>query len=90
MPAITDVEFFQFSAHHHNAQRNWLMLKLETDDPRLYGLGDASPMRNDEQVKGLIADCVLSHCWSFEDEILGEEWPLGIELARLLCRLADL
>ena len=56
MPAITDVEFRQFSAEHHNAQRNWLMLKLNTDDPSLYGLGDASPMQNDEQVKGLIAD----------------------------------
>ena len=29
MPAITDVEFFQFSAQH----RNWLMLKLNTDRP---------------------------------------------------------
>ena len=36
-----------------------------------------------------LVDCVLSHCWSFEDEALGNEWPLGIELARLLCRLAD-
>jgi len=35
-----------------------------------------------------LVDCVLSHCWSFEDEALGEEWPLGIELARLLCAIA--
>ena len=56
MPAITDVEFRQFSARHHNASRNWLMLKLNTDDPGLYGLGDASPMENDEQVKALIVE----------------------------------
>jgi streptomycin 6-kinase len=37
-----------------------------------------------------LVDCVLSHCWSFEDETLGEEWPLGIELGRLLCSLAGL
>jgi galactonate dehydratase len=54
MPAITDVEFRQFSARHRNADRNWLMLKLNTDVPGLYGLGDASPMQNDEQVKALI------------------------------------
>ncbi len=54
MPAITGVEFRQFSANHHNAQRNWLLVKLNTDDPAIYGLGDASPMQDDEQVKGLI------------------------------------
>ena len=37
-----------------------------------------------------LVDCVLSHCWSFEDEALGEDWPLGIELGRLLCSLAGL
>ena len=46
MPAITGIEFRQFSAQHHNAQRNWLIVKLNTDDPNLYGLGDASPMQN--------------------------------------------
>ena len=58
MPAIRDVEFRQFSARHHNAERNWLVVKLNTDDPNVYGLGDASPMQNDEQVKGLIVDFV--------------------------------
>jgi streptomycin 6-kinase len=37
-----------------------------------------------------LVDCVLSHCWCFEDETLGEDWPLGIELGRLLCGLAGL
>jgi galactonate dehydratase len=54
MPAITGVEFRQFSANHHNAQRNWLLVKLNTDDTKIYGIGDASPMQDDEQVKDLI------------------------------------
>ena len=37
-----------------------------------------------------LVDCVLSHCWSFEDEALGEDWALGIELGRLLCTIAKL
>jgi galactonate dehydratase len=61
MPAITDVEFRQFSARHHNATRNWLVVKLNTDDPAVYGLGDASPMENEEEVKRLITDFVDSY-----------------------------
>ena len=37
-----------------------------------------------------LVDCVLSHCWSFEDEALGDDWPAGIELARVLCRIAGI
>ncbi len=58
MPAITGVEFRQFSANHQNAQRNWLLAKLNTDDPAFYGIGDASPMQDDERVKNLIAGFV--------------------------------
>jgi galactonate dehydratase len=54
MPKITDVEFIEFSAKHHNASRNWLVIKLLTDDPKLYGLGDASPMEDEEEVKSII------------------------------------
>lgn len=39
---------------------------------------------------GGLVDCVLSHCWSFEDEALGDDWPDGIELARVLCKLAGI
>ena len=53
MPAITNIEFRQFSANHHNAQRNWLIVKINTDDPNIYGLGDASPLQDDNQVKAL-------------------------------------
>jgi galactonate dehydratase len=54
VPTITGVEFFQFSARHHNANRNWLLLKLLTDQPGLHGLGDASPMENDAEVRALV------------------------------------
>lgn len=60
MPVIKGVEFRQFSARHLNARRNWLVVKLNTDDPNLYGLGDASPMANDEEVKSLINTFVES------------------------------
>ena len=53
MPAITGVEFREFSAKHSNASRNWLIVVLRTDDPALYGLGDASPMQHHEEVKNL-------------------------------------
>lgn len=58
MLAITNVEFRQFSSKHRNADRNWLCIKLNTDDPTVYGLGDASPMRDDEQVKALVTSFV--------------------------------
>jgi streptomycin 6-kinase len=37
-----------------------------------------------------LVDCVLSHCWSFEDEALSDEWYMGVELGRLLRRMAGL
>ena len=42
---ITDVETFIFSAAHHNANRNWVIVKINTDDGQ-YGLGDASGTGN--------------------------------------------
>ena len=61
MPAITSVEFRQFSANHHNAQRNWLLVKLNTDDPNVYGIGDASPMQDDDLVMMMIERMVEKH-----------------------------
>ncbi len=72
MPAITSIEFRQFSAEHHNASRNWLVIKLNTDDPNLYGLGDASPMQHDEEVK-LMAT-------SFAEKYLVGQDPLDSEV----------
>ena len=68
MPVIKGVEFRQFSARHLNARRNWLVVKLNTDDPNLFGLGDASPMANDEEVKGLV-------------RIFVEKFLVGLEVA---------
>lgn len=61
MPAIINVEFRRFTANHHNAQRNWLLVKLNTDDPNIYGIGDASPMEDDLLVMGMIERMVEKH-----------------------------
>ena len=61
MPAITGVEFRRFTANHHNAQRNWLLVKLNTDNPGVYGIGDASPMEDDVLVMGMIERMVEKH-----------------------------
>ena len=61
MAAITSVEFRRFTANHHNAQRNWLLVKLNTDDPKMYGIGDASPMEDDEIVMAMIEQMVEKH-----------------------------
>jgi streptomycin 6-kinase len=37
-----------------------------------------------------LVDCVLSHCWCFEDEGFDADWYNGIELARMLCRMCRL
>jgi galactonate dehydratase len=59
MPKVVGVEFFPFSAQHHNvASRNWLVVKLLTDQPGLYGLGDASAMENDAEVRGIVQSWV--------------------------------
>jgi len=61
MPSITGVEFRQFSANHHNAQRNWLLVKINTDDPKIYGIGDASPMQDDDLVIAMVEAMVEKH-----------------------------
>ncbi|MBN1246161.1 MAG: phosphotransferase [Anaerolineae bacterium] len=40
-------------------------------------------------VAGALVDCVLSHCWGFEDESLGPDWHLGIDLGNFLWRMLD-
>ena len=37
-----------------------------------------------------LVDCVLSHCWSFEDDGLSDDWHEGVELARVLCNMAGM
>ncbi len=53
---ITGVEFYRFGGKHWNASRNWLVVKVLTDNPKLHGLGDASAMANDTEVMGIIED----------------------------------
>jgi len=72
MPVIRGVEFRQFSARHHNAKRNWLVVKLNTDDPDLFGLGDASPMSHDGEVRNLAQ--------AFVEKFLVGEDPLDSEV----------
>lgn len=50
------METFYFSAKHHNASRNWLIVKVLTDEPGVFGLGDASGLGNDAQVQSLIEE----------------------------------
>lgn len=49
------------------------------------GLGYAPEML---AASGLV-DCVLSHCWCFEDDGIGPGWRQGIDLGRVLCRLME-
>jgi galactonate dehydratase len=72
MATIKGVEFRQFSAKHHNASRNWLVLKLLTDDPELFGWGDASPMQHDAEVMSMIS--------AFVDRYLVGQDPLDSEV----------
>ena len=51
---IKGVEFLRFSAAHHNTKRNWLLVKILTDEPSLFGLGDASPLKYDAEVISII------------------------------------
>ena len=37
------------------------MVKLNTDDPNIYGIGDASPMENDDLVMGMVKAMVQKH-----------------------------
>tara|TARA_B100000214_G_C23964064_1_gene626820 strand:- start:738 stop:1895 length:1158 start_codon:yes stop_codon:yes gene_type:complete len=72
MPKITNVEFLEFSANHHNASRNWLVIKLNTDNPKLFGLGDASAMEDEDEVKSIIS--------SWTEKYLSGKDPLESEV----------
>ena len=72
MPKITNVEFLEFSANHHNASRNWLVIKLNTDNPKLFGLGDASAMEDENEVKSIIS--------SWTEKYLSGKDPLESEV----------
>jgi streptomycin 6-kinase len=37
-----------------------------------------------------LVDCILSHCWSFKDQELNEDWSDGVELGYLLSEMTGL
>jgi streptomycin 6-kinase len=34
-----------------------------------------------------LVDCILSHCWSFEETGIDADWHHGIEMAQILCHM---
>ncbi len=58
---ITGIEPFVVSTKHLNASRHWLVFKLLTDDPALFGLGDASLHDYDDQMISLLQDWVARY-----------------------------
>ncbi|HEX2035225.1 MAG TPA: mandelate racemase/muconate lactonizing enzyme family protein [Chloroflexota bacterium] len=55
---ITGIEPLVVGTFHRNARRHWLLFKLLTDEPGLFGLGEASLHDYDEQIIGILRDWV--------------------------------
>ncbi len=69
---ITGIETIRFHSRHHNARRNWQLLKVLTDEPGLYGIGEASSLGLDDQVEGVLN-------WWAEKYLVGKD-PLDQEV----------
>ena len=69
---ITGIETFVVGTFHRNARRHWLLLKLLTDEPGLFGLGDASLHAYDGEIEGILRQWV-------ERYLVGQD-PLHHEL----------
>jgi len=67
---ITGVETLYFSARIYAADRNWLLVRIQTDEG-LFGIGDASPLGNEIQTASLIEE------WA--DKFLVGKDPLDTE-----------
>ncbi len=67
---ITGVETLYFSARIYTADRNWLLVRIQTDEG-LFGIGDASPLGNEIQTASLIEE------WA--DKFLVGKDPLDTE-----------
>ena len=50
---ITGVKTNIFSSQHKNAKRNWLIVRIQTDEG-LEGIGEASMLSHDPMVQNLI------------------------------------
>ncbi|MBI2872442.1 MAG: mandelate racemase/muconate lactonizing enzyme family protein [Chloroflexi bacterium] len=68
---ITGLETFAVYTQHRNARRNWLLLKLLTDEG-LVGLGEASLMAHEEQLVGILGELA-------EEYLIGKN-PLHTEV----------
>ena len=71
MHKITDLEFRRFSAIHHNASRNWVIPIIKTNDPDIFGIGDASSLGEDE--------IIIEETKYLFEKFLKEEDPLNTE-----------
>ena len=57
---ITGIRTHIFSSKHRNAERNWLVLRLTTDEG-IEGLGEASMLRDEPLVIGLLEEWVETY-----------------------------
>jgi galactonate dehydratase len=74
---ITGIEPYVVTTRHKNAARTWLLFKLLTDDPELYGLGEASLHDYDDQLVSLLQDWVTRYFAGkdpFEGSATEEHW----------------
>jgi len=53
---ITGIETLTFNSRHHNARRNWLLCKVLTDEPGVYGLGEGSILGQEQLVVSLLEE----------------------------------
>ena len=51
---ITGLETIRFHSRHRNVRRNWLLIKLLTEDAELFGIGEASSLGLEDEVEGIL------------------------------------
>ena len=69
---ITGLETIRFHSRHRNARRNWLLIKLLTEDAELFGIGEASSLGLEDEVEGILR-------WWMENYLQGKD-PLDSEV----------
>ena len=68
---ITGLKIHIFSSQHKNAKRNWLIVRLFTDEG-IEGIGESSMLSNDPLVESLLEDWVQNY-------LIGKD-PMSVEL----------
>ncbi len=69
---ITGIETIKFHSKIYTSNRNWLLVKILTDDPEVFGIGEASPLGMENQVESIL------HWW-FDNYLDGKD-PLDSEV----------